>query len=85
MPMQDLINETNTMDREYRLWQELCRQLKAVGAVTDADLSAPVKGGPLTPGARLFDPIRTWGEAKAALSAATEAGMRAAARQRARR
>jgi hypothetical protein len=73
-----------TMDREWRLWQEVVRLLKSTGAVTEEDCSGPVRGGPITPGTELFDAIRCWGEAKAKLSIDVDAGIRAEAKRRAR-
>lgn len=49
---------------EYDQWQDVCRQLKACGAVTDKDLSAPV-GSTATHGQRLLTELRFWGDLRA--------------------
>lgn len=52
---------------EHQAWRELCAELVKTGAVTPDDLAKPVNHGLITPGLRLLDAIRAWGELRAAL------------------
>jgi ABC-type transporter Mla MlaB component len=54
------------MEAEWEAWQKVCRQLRALGAITDKDLSSPVSRLD-TPGCALLVHIRAWGEAKSHL------------------
>ena len=45
---------------EHEAWLDLCKKLRAIGAVTDEDLSAPASAHD-TAAAQLFDAIREWG------------------------
>ena len=46
---------------EWNNWQAICHQLKALGAVTDDDLTSAVPSME-TPGQELFTAIRKWGD-----------------------
>ncbi len=49
------------MHLEWRNWQTLCRLLREAKAVTGADLTSP-QSARATPGQRLFQAIREWGD-----------------------
>lgn len=53
-------------EKEWTLWREMCTKLKASGAVTVEDLAA-LKGAAGTPGGRLINAIREWGDALVSL------------------
>lgn len=54
---------------EYRSWEELNDLLMRSGAVTEADSKSP-KGSSATPGQRLYNAVKAWGTAVAALKEA---------------
>ena len=49
---------------EHDAWRRVCEQLRAMGAVTDEDLSAP-QSERRTAAGRLFGAIREWGRLEA--------------------
>lgn len=51
---------------EHDAWKAVCKALREVHAVTDDDLNAPVSSN-ATPGQRLLNQIRAWGDARAEL------------------
>ncbi len=49
---------------EHDAWRKVCEQLRAIGAVTDEDLSAPQSKRDTAAG-QLFGAIREWGRLEA--------------------
>ena len=56
---------------EWNNWQAICHQLKAIGAVTDDDLTSAMPSMD-TPGQQLFAAIRKWGDSLIALKKESE-------------
>lgn len=61
-----------TARAEHDLWRKVCTHLVARRVVTASDLEAPV-GSDTTPGCRLINLIREWGESRATLALAVAA------------
>lgn len=62
----------DTARAEWDLWQKLLTRLVLANAVTARDLKARV-GDDATPGQRLLNLIREWGDARATLAIANAA------------
>lgn len=60
------MTKDNIMWEEWQAWQQVCRRLQNIGAVTAADLKAK-RGSTGTPGLELIESITTWGDCLAAL------------------
>lgn len=54
------------MHKEWELWKALGEALKASGVVTESDLNSPIYAN-MTPGQKIFQLIREWGQAKSDL------------------
>lgn len=54
-------------NREWDAWQEIVKQTKAGAQITEADWSAPL-GRANTPGEKLIQAIKAWGDLRAELA-----------------
>lgn len=52
---------------EWSLWRSLCEALQECGAVTESDLKTSVGAKAETPGLRLLNALRAWGDARRAV------------------
>lgn len=57
----DIMRELTITHDEYAKWREVVTQLKAIGAVTQRDCQSPPSVLE-TPGQKLFEAIRQWGD-----------------------
>lgn len=58
------VNNLYLLRAEHEQWQELCRQLKECGAITNRDLNTPY-GSTDSRGQRLLTDLNFWGDLRA--------------------